>query len=261
VIQLINADCMDVLEIMTRRTGNFDMIFVDPPFTEWHASDIGKLDINRLSWYVSRLLKPNGVVWLWGYIPQLIEDWKYWGRWFKCVFDMIRVKPNIYPPATNPQTPIRAHENIWCLIKKDTKLSDTKLQMRRKTIVVKQKEKTGVMRQDGRPKVFKEYKRRAYVRSYQTYPSIGKNSKEYYGHPTQKPERLVALLIETSTEQGDWILDPFAGSGTTLVVAERLGRNAIGIELSKEYCKIIRKRLENERALRRWRGWLNTQST
>jgi DNA modification methylase len=62
-------------------------------------------------------------------------------------------------------------------------------------------------------------------------------------HPTQKPEPLMAALVADFTDPGDTILDPFAGSGTTLVAAKRLGRKAIGIELSPAYCDVIVSRL------------------
>ena len=62
------------------------------------------------------------------------------------------------------------------------------------------------------------------------------------GHLTQKPEPLMSELVTLFTDEGELILDPFAGSGTTLVAAKRLGRKAIGIEREEKYCEIAAKR-------------------
>jgi site-specific DNA-methyltransferase (adenine-specific) len=62
-------------------------------------------------------------------------------------------------------------------------------------------------------------------------------------HPTQKPEKLIAKLILASSKPGDIVLDPFLGSGTTSVVAKKLGRHFIGIEIEEEYCLLAERRL------------------
>ncbi len=62
-------------------------------------------------------------------------------------------------------------------------------------------------------------------------------------HPCEKPESLLAHMIETSSRAGATILDPFAGSGSTLVAARALGRKAIGVELEERYCEIAARRL------------------
>ncbi|MGL5956096.1 MAG: DNA-methyltransferase [Brevinema sp.] len=62
-------------------------------------------------------------------------------------------------------------------------------------------------------------------------------------HPTQKPEKLIAKLILASSKEGDFIFDPFLGSGTTAVVAKKLNRKYSGIEQNIEYCLIAEKRL------------------
>jgi site-specific DNA-methyltransferase (adenine-specific) len=74
------------------------------------------------------------------------------------------------------------------------------------------------------------------------------NHPENCGHPTQKPLEIVGRMIEVSSVEGDALLDPFAGSGTTLVAAYRLGRHATGIEISEEYCELAARRLEAELA-------------
>lgn len=63
-------------------------------------------------------------------------------------------------------------------------------------------------------------------------------------HPTQKPEKLIAKLILASSKSGDIVLDPFLGSGTTSVVAQKLGRQFIGIEREEIFCLLAERRLE-----------------
>ena len=64
------------------------------------------------------------------------------------------------------------------------------------------------------------------------------------GHPTGKPLSILEDWVEKFTNAGDTVLDPFAGSGTTLRAAKNLGRKAIGVELEERYCEIIAKRLD-----------------
>jgi len=63
-------------------------------------------------------------------------------------------------------------------------------------------------------------------------------------HPTQKPEKLLAKIILASSNPGDLVLDPFSGSGTTAVTANKLGRDFIAIESDEQYCLLAQKRLE-----------------
>lgn len=62
-------------------------------------------------------------------------------------------------------------------------------------------------------------------------------------HPTQKPEKLIAKLVLASSNPGDFVFDPFMGSGTSAVVAKKLGRRFAGVELDREYCLWALKRL------------------
>ena len=63
-------------------------------------------------------------------------------------------------------------------------------------------------------------------------------------HPTQKPEKLIAKLILASSQPGDIVFDPFLGSGTTNVVAKKLGRHYCGVEINEQYCLWAEKRLQ-----------------
>jgi site-specific DNA-methyltransferase (adenine-specific) len=66
-------------------------------------------------------------------------------------------------------------------------------------------------------------------------------------HPCQMPEKLLTRIILASSNEGDWVLDPFSGSGTTAVVASKLGRRYTGIEISKKYVKESQKRIDNSK--------------
>jgi len=74
-------------------------------------------------------------------------------------------------------------------------------------------------------------------------------------HPTQKPEKLFAKLILASSNPGDMVLDPFLGSGTSAVVAKKLGRRFFGIEREAEFCAYAQKRLENAEISRSIQGY------
>lgn len=74
-----------------------------------------------------------------------------------------------------------------------------------------------------------------------------KNNKT--GHPAVFPEKLASDHIRTWSECGDTVLDPFAGSGTTLIAAKKLGRNYIGFEISEDYYKAATERLEREKSM------------
>ena len=75
------------------------------------------------------------------------------------------------------------------------------------------------------------------------------SSKERTGYPTQKPLKLLDRIIETSTNEGDIVLDPFCGCATTCISAERLNRNWIGIDLSPLAVKLVEQRARNELGL------------
>lgn len=78
------------------------------------------------------------------------------------------------------------------------------------------------------------------------YPAVWTCNKVNGRHPTEKPLDLYTRFIEQFTDEGDTILDPFMGSGTTLEAAKLMGRRAIGIELEEKYCEIAANRLRQE---------------
>lgn len=81
------------------------------------------------------------------------------------------------------------------------------------------------------------------TRNVWSIPLTSKYEKWAGEHPTQKPFELLRRIILSCTDKGDWILDPFAGSGTTSFVSKYYGRNSIGIENKREYFELMKKRL------------------
>lgn len=76
--------------------------------------------------------------------------------------------------------------------------------------------------------------------------TVPKSEKKWGRHPTQKPISLLDRLLTAATKEGDVVLDPFSGSGTTGIVAHRLGRTYIGIEKIKEYVDLTIKRYKED---------------
>ena len=76
-------------------------------------------------------------------------------------------------------------------------------------------------------------------------PFLNPKAKERTGYPTQKPIALLEKIIEISTNENDFILDPFCGSGTALIAAKLMNRNYIGIDINKNAIEMSKSRLEN----------------
>ena len=85
-----------------------------------------------------------------------------------------------------------------------------------------------------------------------------KHNKYRDKHPCQLPVHLLERIILFSSDEGDVVLDPFLGTGTTAIAAKRLGRRYIGFELSEEYVEVASKRLEMEQTPSRLEGmWVS----
>ena len=85
------------------------------------------------------------------------------------------------------------------------------------------------------------------TRNVWSIPLTPKKEKWAGAHPTQKPEELLRRILIACTKEGDIVLDPFVGSGTTSVVAKMLNRNSIGIEKERKYLEIIKKRMSQNK--------------
>ena len=136
-----------------------------------------------------------------------------------------------------------AHEDIWfCTLTGKFKFYVDRIKQRRQVVAP-------YRREDGSPKDWDESSHGNYR---DTYPSNFLNDlsvpfwsmPENTDHPTQKPEKLLARLLLASSDEGDFVLDPFGGSGTTAAVAAKLNRQCLSIDLNQQYCLWALKRLE-----------------
>ena len=80
---------------------------------------------------------------------------------------------------------------------------------------------------------------------YWEIPTINNMAKERLGYPTQKPEALLERIIQSSSKEGDTVLDPFCGCGTAVAVAQKLGRCWIGIDITHLAVAVIKHRLRD----------------
>ncbi len=99
------------------------------------------------------------------------------------------------------------------------------------------------------PDLFENKDGQRFPRSVLRYPNKPcMTESEKTGHPTQKPVNMLEYILKGLSNPGDTILDPFVGSGSTLVACHRTGRKGIGYELNDEYFEMARDRLERETA-------------
>ena len=109
--------------------------------------------------------------------------------------------------------------------------------------------KDGTPRLDGRKVFLDEMPGKTADSMWEDISRVGNTSKERVGYPTQKPLALLGRIIQTSSNEGDVVLDPFCGCATALVAAERLGREWVGIDLSPLAARLVKSRLEKEMRL------------
>lgn len=246
---IVNGDLFECIDFVPDKY--FDLIIIDPPYNldkNFHGKMFSAMNSqdyeNYLrSWFykVCDKLKDNGSLYMCG-------DWK-------CTSSMQRVieeRLTIINRITWQREKGRgakanwknAMEDIWFAVKnpKDYYFDVDSVKMKRKVIAP--------YKVDGKPKDWEETEKGNFRL---TYPSNFWDDisipfwsmPENTDHPTQKPEKLYAKLILASCKNGGKVFDPFLGSGTTAVVARKLGRHFFGIEINHEYCLWSLKRLVN----------------
>lgn len=225
-LSLISGNCMDVLASMP--DASVDAIVTDPPYQqtslEWDRWVEGWPEA------VARVLKPTGSMWVFGTLRMFTDHWSEFSGW-RMAQDIVWEKHN--GSSFHADRFRRVHEQAvhfyrgkWGPIYKGQVV--TMDSARRTSSRMKGPAHTGAIggaayiREEGGPRLARSV---IYARS--------QNGRAI--HPTQKPEAIIEPLVVNCCPPGGVILDPFAGSGTTGAVAERLGRSAILIECNTQY--------------------------
>ena len=248
---VINADLFDCLDAIPN--DYFHLIIIDPPYNlakDFHGNKFSKLNTTSYeaylrSWFgkVCDKLAPNGTLYMCG-------DWQCSLSMQKVISERLTILNRITWQREKGRGAKanwkNAMEDIWFAVKnpKDYYFDVEAVKMKRKVIAP--------YKVDGKPKDWEQTEsgnfRITYPSNFWDDISIPFWSMpENTDHPTQKPEKLYAKLILASTKPGDKVFDPFLGSGTSAVVAYKLNRNYVGIELNRDYCLWAAKRLMNAR--------------
>lgn len=243
----ILSDLFDVLDYLPESFA--DLIIIDPPYNlsrDFHGFKFKATDSERYSdylrsWFpkIVRTLKPNGSLYLCG-------DWKNTSVLQQVMSEHLTVLNRITWQREKGRGAKRnwknGMEDIWFGVKNpdDYYFDVEAVKMKRQVIAPYKK--------NGKPKDWQETDegnfRLTYPSNFWDDISIPFWSMpENTDHPTQKPEKLIAKLILASCAPGGTVFDPFLGSGTTSVVAKKLNRNYLGVEMNREYALWAEKRL------------------
>ena len=244
----LNGDVLKMLEFVP---DNFaDLIIIDPPYNltknfngfKFNSRSDESFDEYLETWFsqVCKKLKPNGSLYMCG-------DWKCTSSLQRAIEKELSILNRITWQREKGRGAKsnwkNGMEDIWFAVKnpKDYYFDVESVKMKRKVIAP--------YKVDGKPKDWDQSEdgnfRITYPSNFWDDISIPFWSMpENTDHPTQKPEKLYAKLILASSKPGDIVFDPFLGSGTTSVVAKKLGRNYCGIEMNQEYCLWTEKRLQ-----------------
>lgn len=247
---LYNGDALDILNQFESNT--FDLIYADPPYflsNDGITCSSGKMvSVNKGDWDKSkgfeedvkfidswlklckRVLKENGSIWVSGTLHNIYKvGYLLEKHDFGIINDIIMFKPNA-PPNLSCKYFTHSHEIVlWARKSKNSHH-------------VFNYEKMKIWN-DPKDKLKNKDKQ---MRSVWSIPLIPKTEKKYGKHPTQKPLELLNRIISSSSNEGDWILDPFVGSGTTGIVSSILNRKFIGIDSSSEYLDVAIKRFKDK---------------
>jgi len=247
--KLVHADLMQVVGCIP--DGIADLIIIDPPYNltkdfngmTFAARSVHDYEAYLRTWFpaVCRKLKPNGSLYLCG-------DWHCTSALQRVMEEELTVLNRITWQREKGRGAMNnwknAMEDIWFGVKnpKDYYFNVEAVKMKRKVLAP--------YRSEGKPKDWEEsadgnFRITCPSNFWDDISVPFWSMPENTDHPTQKPEKLYAKLILASSREGDVVFDPFMGSGTAPVVACKLHRHFIGVEINEEYCMWAAKRLAN----------------
>lgn len=241
----------DIFEALEYLPDNFvDLVFVDPPYNlnkTFNATSFKEMKSEQYeewldSWVAKliRTLKPNASIYICG-------DWKSSGAIFNVAKKYFKIQNRITFEREKGRGAKsnwkNCSEDIWfCTLSDDYHFDVDSVKMKRK-VIAPYKDQNGDAKDwedsaDGKYRI--TFPSNVWTDITIPFWSMPENTD----HPTQKPEKLVAKVILASSKPNDVVFDPFLGSGTTSVVAKKLGRRYVGIEIDEQYCCLAEKRLE-----------------
>lgn len=251
--ELYCGDAWHLLRELPKRS--VDLIIADPPYVEYrdvrtHSDEWSvEREWEPLFRMLSEVLKDNGCLFLFGIPSYYLQVADAILQRFRVYFDLVWVKPMTLAYLKAKQKPLIKHEQILCLVKHDAKVSELTYNY----IEIGSKGKPYVIIRRGfdnyagtvRASTFNEdgFRYPTTILKFPNKPAMQKSERT--PHPTQKPIGLNEHLVKGWSNEGDLVLDPFLGSGTTAVVCEKLNRRWIGIEMIEEYCELAKNRVRS----------------
>jgi site-specific DNA-methyltransferase (adenine-specific) len=255
---LVQGDC--IKELAKLEAGSVDLVFADPPFNigyEYDAYDDRKEADEYLAWSrqwmegVQKALKPNGTFWLAigdDFAAELkvlaqrdlgfrCRSWVIWYYTFgvNCTKKFSRSHTHLFHFVKSPRSFTFNADAIRVPSARQLVYADGRANAKGRL-----PDDTWILRPQDVTEGFDAKQDTWY------FPRVCGTFKERAGfHGCQMPEQLLSRIIRVSSNPGELVLDPFAGSGSTLVVAKKLERDYLGFELSKNYANRVRKRLAN----------------
>ena len=250
---LYEGDSIEWLKSIESET--VDLIFADPPYNikkaDWDKFESQEKYIDwSMRWIeeAARVLKVTGTLYICGF-SEILADLKHPSmKYFKGCKWIVWYYKN---KANLGKDWGRSHESILHLRKTKNftmNIDDVRIPYGKHTLKYPshpQAETSQYGNGGKRKDIWTPHPQGAKPKDILEVPTTCNGMKEKTPHPTQKPEELLRKLVLASSNENDLVVDPFSGSGTTLVVAEQLGRKWLGCDLSHEYNKWAIERLEN----------------